>query len=398
MSDLTWTNSTRRLSELVPWENNPRQIREAGAERLVDSMDQFGQIHPIAVGPGNEIYDGHQRSFVWAACDRYGPDYIVDVRVSSRPLTEAEREQLVVYLHSGATGSWDWEKFSAWDTPTLKGWGLDEDQLREWNDNAANLREMLEAEEELPEDPGAQVDRAEELREKWGVELGQIWKIGRHRLLCADSTGDVSMLGDLPDNLVYDPPWDVDIDVSAFKRDWRGVIGFADGFRARDVIDLFGLPIWIFVWDCITSWYTPNRPLRRGKLALWFGDIEKFQFNGAHYGEPLDACAVKNTRGEYQFRPDRRGKHLSDIFQMHLPQLHSKTGNKYEKPLDWVRLLIGDCLVGDVYDPFIGSGTTMVAAEQLRRRSVGVEIEPRNIALTLQRLCDMGLTPRLTDT
>ena len=145
MSDLTWTNSTRKLSDLIPWEKNPRQIKDAGAKRLVESMDQFGQIHAIAIGPGGEIYDGHQRSFVWAACERYGPDFEVDVRVASRPLTEPEREKLVIFLHSGATGSYDWDILSSWNTPTLKSWGLDEGQLRGWNDDAANLREMINA-------------------------------------------------------------------------------------------------------------------------------------------------------------------------------------------------------------------------------------------------------------
>jgi len=398
MSDLTWTNSTRKLSDLVPWTRNPRQIKDADAARLAESLDQFGQIHAIAIGPGDEILDGHQRSNVWAACVRYGPEYEVDVRVSSRALTEAEREKLVVFLHSGATGSWDWEQLSAWEPAVLKGWGLDEGQLRGWNDDAANLALMLEAEEEEPqEDPGAQVDRAEELREKWGIELGQTWEIGRHLLLCGDSTGDVSALGELPVNLVYDPPWDAEIDLDNFTCEWRGVLAFADGYRAAGAIELFGMPAWIFTWDCVTSWYTPNRPLRRGKLALWFGELGDFEFDGAHYGEPLEAHTVKNTRGEYQFKPDPRGKHLSDVFQMGITRLHGEDGHKHEKPLDWVRLLVGDCLRGDVYDPFIGSGTTMVAAEQLERRCVGVEIEPTNVALTLQRLCDMGLEPRRVD-
>ena len=153
MTDLTWARETRKLAELVPWVDNPRQIRDADAKRLAESLDTFGQIHAIAIGPDNEVYDGHQRKNVWAACDRYGPEYEVDVRVASRPLTEAERQKLVIYLHSGATGSWDWDKFSAWDTPTLEGWGLDEGTLRGWNDDAANLREMLGVEDvEAPED------------------------------------------------------------------------------------------------------------------------------------------------------------------------------------------------------------------------------------------------------
>ena len=161
---------------------------------------------------------------------------------------------------------------------------------------------------------------------------------------------------------------------------------------------MFGAPDWLFTWDCVTSWYTPNRPLRRAKYALFYGDISNYDFNGAHYGEPLEEKTVRNSRGEYQYTPDTRGKHLSDVYQEAITRLHSGNGHKHEKPLDWVRLLVGNCFDGDVYDPFTGSGTTFVACEQLGRRCVGVEIEPRYVALTLQRLCDFGLEPRLRNT
>ena len=67
MSDLTWANETRKLADLVPWPRNPRQIREDQAVRLSESLDQFGQVDVIAVGPDGEVYNGHQRINVWAA-------------------------------------------------------------------------------------------------------------------------------------------------------------------------------------------------------------------------------------------------------------------------------------------------------------------------------------------
>ncbi len=144
---LTWTNDKRRLRELVAWAGNPRQIRQAEAQRLAESLDQFGQIQPIAIDPANEILDGHQRQRVWAALDRYGPDYAVDVRVASRPLSEKERQKLAIYLHSGATGEWDWQVLAAWEVPELQSWGFDKALLAQWNDDAANLALMLEAEQ-----------------------------------------------------------------------------------------------------------------------------------------------------------------------------------------------------------------------------------------------------------
>jgi len=127
---IAWTNDRRKLRELVPWERNPRQIRKEQAGRLADSLDEFGQVQAIAIGPDNEIYDGHQRKNVWAALDRYGPDYEVDVRVASRPLTEKEREMLVVYLHRGAHGEWDFDILAnEFEVDDLLEWGFDEVEL-----------------------------------------------------------------------------------------------------------------------------------------------------------------------------------------------------------------------------------------------------------------------------
>ena len=67
---IDWINERRKLSDLIPWKRNPRQIRKDQAERLADSLDEFGQVQPIAIGPGDEILDGHQRKNVWAALDR----------------------------------------------------------------------------------------------------------------------------------------------------------------------------------------------------------------------------------------------------------------------------------------------------------------------------------------
>jgi len=123
---IEWTNSKRKLSELVPWDRNPRQINSKQAKLLGESLSEFGQIHPIAISPDNKIYDGHQRRSVWAASQKSGMDYEVDVRVSSRDLTEKERERLTVYLHRGATGEWDFDELANWDMSDLLTWGFEE--------------------------------------------------------------------------------------------------------------------------------------------------------------------------------------------------------------------------------------------------------------------------------
>ena len=123
---ITWSNEKRKLSDLIPWERNPRVIKDAQAGRLVESFQEFGQVLPICIGPNGDIYDGHQRRNVISAATQYGMDYEVDVRVTSRELTEKEREKLTVLLHKGATGEFDFGRLTDWDFAELAEWGFDD--------------------------------------------------------------------------------------------------------------------------------------------------------------------------------------------------------------------------------------------------------------------------------
>lgn len=145
MTTIEWHNDTRKLGALTPWADNPAEISEAEAARLLESLRDFGQVATIAIEPDGVICDGHQRRQVWAAAREYGPDYEVAVRVASRKLTRKEREKLAVLLRT-AQGHFNWDALAAWDANELQGWGLDAETLRGWDDAAANLREMLAAE------------------------------------------------------------------------------------------------------------------------------------------------------------------------------------------------------------------------------------------------------------
>ena len=124
MSKITWTNEVRKLGDLTPWPINPRQINKTEAARLSQSLDEFAQVETIAIGPGDEVYNGHQRLNVWMS--EHGPDYEVDVRVSSRELTEDERKKLTVFLHKGATGEWDFDLLANnFDVDDLMEWGFE---------------------------------------------------------------------------------------------------------------------------------------------------------------------------------------------------------------------------------------------------------------------------------
>ena len=129
-TDISWHNERRRLGDLTPQPDNPRQIHKEQSERLVTSLEDFDQVETIAISPDGEVYNGHQRLAVWQ--QKYGPDYEIDVRVASRALTHEEWARLTVLLHRGTTGEWDFDGLANWegiDIADLVDWGFDADEL-----------------------------------------------------------------------------------------------------------------------------------------------------------------------------------------------------------------------------------------------------------------------------
>jgi hypothetical protein len=252
-------------------------------------------------------------------------------------------------------------------------------------------------EEEHPSDEDDEANASDAIKEAEAdgyvpfSKRGQVWALGNHRLMCGDSQQYNQSEGL---DLVFDPDWSIE---QLVVPDYKTALVFTDGRRAHESLERFGPPAWVFVWDCVTSWYTPNRPLQRHKLCFWYGSTDAYRFDGAHYGTAGESRQVQNTRGRYVFRPDPRGNHLADVYQYPLPRLHAGGLHSHQKPVDWMRLLLGNCTSGSVYDPFLGSGTTMVAAEQLGRICYGMEIEPKYVAVALERMAGMGLEPKLAE-
>ena len=245
-------------------------------------------------------------------------------------------------------------------------------------------------------DADPQTDRAQELCARWGVVSGQVWALGDHRLLCADSTDPTSVAtvcgAQRPPTVVFDPPYDAAPAVLALRWSCDDVLVFTDHRHTLECVS--GWPAFrsLFAWDGLSSWYTPGWPLARGKFCLWFGG-SAYDEDGAHYGEPGTAHTASNDRGSYAYTPDPRGKHLSTVFPS--PATQQFDGHAHAKPTDWVRLLIANCTRGAVLDPFAGSGTTLVACTQLGRTCYAIERDPGSVAVILQRMADLGITPTL---
>ena len=430
MSELVWTPVRVRIGDLRPWERNPRRIRPAHAKRLLQSWQEFGQAQTIAIGPNGEVYDGHQR--LSALLSAYGPDYEVVALQSSRPLTESERERLTLLLHAGTVGEWDWEALADWDPEVLTS-VLDPELVESLSRDVEALTALFSTveepqgvEEEPQEPPEPEPDRAEELLERWGVQPGQVWRIpsargaGEHRIICGDS-GDPATVhrllgGERPTLVFTDPPYGVSIGeknrlLNKFQRSRRNLTDIEaddlppDELYAR-LLPSFRLVREVMAEDCSVFVTAPQGgdlgltmlllmrdaglPVRH--ILIWVKNAPTFSLGRLDYDYQHEPILFTWGKRHKRYR---RGPHTTSVWMVDRPT--RSPDHPTMKPVELVEnAILNHTDEGDiVYDPFLGSGTTIVAAERQGRLGRGVELEPRYVAVALQRLADMGLQPEL---
>jgi len=385
-----WTNEKRKLSDLKPWERNPRQIKDKQAKLLAESFSDFGQVETIAISANGDIYNGHQRLSVLAG--KYGMDYEVDVRVSSRDLTEKERERLTVYLHRGATGEWSWDELANWDMSDLLTWGFEESDFP--FDVAPATNEGADAE--------PQIDKAEELRQKWDVQSGQMWQLGEHRIICGDCTDravvERVMGGEKADCVVTDSPYGINRE-GIENDDPKGLRLLFDKCLAvmpthDAVIINFQSPRLFPVWlDAIR--YAGHKFER----LLWMYD-ENDQTKPWHYWLMCSQAICISSVGKPMWA-ECKAHHDTYTIGLSREWRSGGAGNDFShasvKPVGLIQDLMSHT-VGVVYEPFSGSGTTLIACENLSRKCRAVEISPAYVAVAIQRWVDVtGKEPILLD-
>jgi len=398
---IIWSAKKVRLGDLIPWERNPRRINDAQAARLQESFDEFGQIETVAVGPSSEVYNGHQRLKVLMA--KMGPDFEIDARISSRPLTEKEREKLTIYLHSGTIGEFDYEMLAEeFELPELEAWGFSDEDILKVKDLLNDPKDSGGA----PGDAEPKLDLAEELRESWGTEEGQLWELGRHRLLCGDCTltADVArvLAGTKPQLMVTDPPYGVEYDPT-----WRADAGVNKNQKKMRKVKNDNRADWYEAW------------------ALFPGDVVYVYHAGVMtpiVQASIERCGFE-TRAQIIWAKDRMALSRGDYHWHHEPIIYAVRkgarshrtddrtqttlwtiaarddaglGHGTQKPLECMARPIRNHTLKEVYDPFAGSGTTIIACEQLSRTCYAMDLDPACIAVTLERFLDAtGILPIL---
>lgn len=400
---MNWQPVTVPLSSLTPWERNPKRISKSHARRLLELWERLGQFQTVAIGPAGEVYDGHQRLSVLKAA--FGGAYEVKALRAERALSEDERAELVISAHSGTVGTWDWDALAGWDAGQLQGWGFDAETLGNWRADVGALDAMLAAEREAPEDVGPQIDRAEELRVKWGVESGQVWALGEHRVVCGDCTdrGVVErvMGGERAEMVWTDPPYGVNYDGGQNEQKREKLEGDTSGA-------LYGACMTATLPHCLKSaaWYvwfagTVGKPVYDAVTKAGYTVRAMIVWNktDAHYGNFMAQYMQKHEPCLYCVKdaPPWNGA-TNEVTVWDVKQPSKNEYHPTEKPIELAERAISNSSDRGalVADWFLGSGTTLIACERLGRRCRGIEISPAYVAVTLQRWADLtGKTPDL---
>jgi DNA modification methylase len=398
MSDIIWTNVRVRLGDLKPWADNPRLSTKAQARRLLASFEKFGQVQTVAIDPECNVLDGHQR--LSALLTIHGDKYELDARQASRALSDAERRELVVSLHAGAVGSWDWNAISGWNSEELQSWGMDGDLLKSWNNDANNLKELLKSEQ-----PGAdaepQTDRAAELLEKWGCKSGDLWQIGEHRLICGDCTDAATvarvMGGERADMVFTDPPYNVASESRNYAADKSKAmkdLSEAEWDKDFDIKSLFPVLESIMAQDCAVYICTSQWLVQQ--IWEWMWKWSDFcSYCVWCKPNPMPSLSKRHWTWATELIPYAvRGKHVSNfptdghaLNWWSIPKAKD-TDHPTEKVLEVpARAIEFSSKAGAiVFDGFLGSGTTLVACENLGRRCRAIEISPAYCAVALERM------------
>ena len=378
------------IETITPYARNARKIPQQAIDKVAASIQEFGWRQPIVVDGEAVIICGHTR---WLAAQKLGLRQ-VPVHTASNLTPAQVRAYRLMDNRSHQETDWDLELLTT-ELLELRGLDLDLDLT---GFEAREIDSLLVGAED-----DERADLTPELPEHPVTLAGDLWICGPHRVLCGDATSaeDVARLvdGAKPFLMVTDPPYGVEYDPQ-----WRERAGLG---RQRQVGTVRN--------DHQADWSAAYK--------LFTGDVAYVWHAGVHAAEVADSLAAAEfqirsqivwakqhfalSRGNYHWGHEpcwysvRKGhssrwrgdRTQSTVWQ--IANLNSFGGNRDEtatghgtqKPVELMRRpILNHTERGDrVYDPFLGSGTTLIAAEQTERACYGLEIDPRYVDVIVRR-------------
>jgi site-specific DNA-methyltransferase (adenine-specific) len=365
-----------KISEVKANPSNPRTIKDDKFNKLVQSIKDFPQmleLRPIVVNDDMIVLGGNMRL---KACKEAGLKEVPIIKASE--LTPEQQAEFIVKDNIGF-GEWNYELLlNAYDSADLEAWGLDVPNL--------DLNE-LEAEEDNFEEPeNIETD----------IVLGDLFEIGEHRLLCGDSTDSDAvarlMDGQKADMVFTDPPYGVDYEGGAMTKRTK-----LDNDQKNTNIYQEVLPNIIlftndkapmYIWhaagyaDMASHLWDNNIEIR--SQIVWNKNMAQFGALSAQYKQKHEPCfyCFKKGNAPFWYGPTNEVT-VWDVSRESKNEFHPT-----QKPIELPSRALnnsskkGDCIL----DLFLGSGSTMVAAHQLKRKCYGMELDPKYCQVIVDRM------------
>jgi len=359
------------INSIQPYINNPRKLKDSAIEKVAKSIKEFGFRQPIVVDTNRIIVVGHTR---YRASKKLG--------LKEVPITIAEnltQEQINAYRIADNRTNEEAE----WDLELLKNeikeleladfnldlTGFDEDQL---NNMLFEEKQGLTDEDEVPEAPEEPI-----------TKLGDIWKLGNHRLMCGDSTilNDIDKLTEKqkPDMLFTDPPYNVAFNgrsgkFDVIKNDNLEESEF-NNFIDTILSNLEILNINTYYICCNWAFYgilqkklKPKACIVWAKNVFGLGKGYRHQHEFILFDGFIDA-SIKNESDLWKIKKDSKYQHPTQK----PVELSSRAITNSSRPNNIILDLFG------------GSGSTLIACEKLNRKARIMELDPKYCDVIVKR-------------
>jgi site-specific DNA-methyltransferase (adenine-specific) len=367
--------------------------------RLAESLIRFGIVNNLQVwfdiNDGNACFcfDAHHRVKAFAAMIEVG------VKIPPLPATRClavdKTEARKMLLLKESTASWvdvevvpDYLREIGFDIE-VASYIVDLPDF-EWSD----CEEIADQQKALDE----KAEQIPDISDEIYIKKGDLIELGSHRLLCGDSikAKNIKKLlnSEQWDCIIFDPPYELEKLYGKIPKYSKGqkLVVFWDfkrfGIAPAEAIKKGWKPQYEFIWDNVTSWYTPNRPLQRHKACGIFCNDPFFNTEKAiiEDGKQRKAKIVSNTRGKCDYKPLNGAKHISTVEQFQNTKVEGDHG--HAKPMDWIQAIYEGLNCEIFFDMFGGSGSTLIYAEKNNKRSFTMELEPKYCQVTVQRWVD----------
>jgi DNA modification methylase len=387
MSQITWHTKQIKIDDLIDYEHNPRRISKKDFDRLVNDIKQDGYRNRIVVNNDNTILGGHARKKALKAAG-YNGDGSIEVLCASRQLTEEEVKRIII-RDNLSFGEYDFDILgNHFDDKQLVEWGLEIPDLSDIDQDGDALDNF--AEPDITKQPTA--------------KLGDIWTLGRHRLMCGDSTNAMQvqdlMKGIKPVLMVTDPPYGLNYNAS-----WRERSNLEGGKLATGKVLNDDKADWVasyllfpgtvaYVWHASLFSSTVQKSLESCGFKvissiIWVKQHFSFCRGDYHWKhEPCWYVVKKGAKHNWQGARDQATVwEINNNNPLGNSDKEETLGHSTQKPIEcMLRPILNNSAEGEcVYDPFGGSGTTLIAAEKSNRNCLMMELSPHYCDVIIER-------------